>query len=83
MRQRKAFTFRLAADPEGAWLRRISVFNEHAFGPKDCAYPTDMLVDRKGKVIWLHAVDDLRVRLTSDEIIENVDRALADASAPH
>ncbi len=45
------------------------------FHQEDAAYPTTILVDRQGKVRWLHRASVI-ARLSPDEVLEAIDQNL-------
>jgi hypothetical protein len=52
------------------------VLHQDVIPGKDAFFPTKLLIDREGRVLWAFAEDDLRVRLGPEETIAAVEKAL-------
>jgi peroxiredoxin len=75
-RKREGLKVGLASDPDETLARRLGLVHKNVIPGKDAFFPTKVLVDRDGRVLWAFAEDDLRVRLGVDGVIAAIDRAL-------
>lgn len=65
------------ADANGDLIKAAGVLHEHAGpGGKDCATPFTVLVDREGMVRWLHRPSSGMERISTKELLTQVDAAL-------
>lgn len=67
----------IASDPDQKTAKAFAVIHPHmAPGGGDTNAPTTFLVDQAGVVRWLYRPDIFFVRLTADELLAAIDKAL-------
>jgi peroxiredoxin len=75
-RKKEGLAVGLAQDPGGRLARALNVLHPDVGPVKETFYPTKILIDSAGKVRWVYAEDDLRVRLGPKGVLKAIDAAL-------
>lgn len=68
--EKAGLTFPLLSDPEEKVLRPYDVRHIRG-GPKgvDIARPAEFLIDRTGTVRWVNLTEDIRVRISGEQVL--------------
>lgn len=75
-RSKEGLSIGLASDEGEALAQALGLVHENVIPGKDAFFPTKILVDRSGKVLWAFAEDDLRVREGPANVLAAIDRVL-------
>jgi peroxiredoxin len=69
--KKAGYTFTFLSDPNAEVIRRYDLLHKGA-GPdgKDISRPAEFLVDSTGIVRWVNLTGDIRIRATSDDILQ-------------
>jgi peroxiredoxin len=72
-RKDEGLSIGLATDP-GRWLAHaLGLVHKNVIRGQDAFFPTKVLIGNDGKVLWVFAEDDLRVREGPEKVLAAID----------
>jgi peroxiredoxin len=75
-RAKEKLSIGLLSDESEALAKTLGIVHLNVVPGKDAYYPTKVLIDASGKVLWAFAEDDLRVREGPAAVLAAIDGVL-------
>lgn len=80
LRRKRSLGARFLVDPEARELSKLGLAHEGAGpGGRDIALPTQILIDREGRVLWTFRSTDVRERIERAALVQEIRRAVSEA----